>query len=50
MIDSIDTERSHPNQTFRASLDQPIVMDNQTIIPRRSDVFVKVIEVQSAES
>ena len=48
MIDSIDTERSHPNQTFRASLDKPIVMDNQTIIPRRSDVFVKVIEVQSA--
>jgi hypothetical protein len=48
MIDSIDTQRSHTNETFRASLDRPIVVDNETIIPKRSDVFVKVIEVQSA--
>jgi hypothetical protein len=47
-IDSIDSENSHPNQTFRATLDKPIVVDNQTVIPRRSDVFLKVIEVQSA--
>ena len=48
MIDTIDTEKSHPDETFRASLDQPIVVDNQTIVPRRSDVFVKVVEVQTA--
>ena len=48
MIDSIDTEQAHPNETFRASLDKPIVVDGQTIIPPRSDVFVKVVEVQSA--
>ena len=48
MIDSIDTEKSHPNETFHASLDKPIVVDGQTIIPGRSDVFVKVVEVQSA--
>jgi len=48
MIDSIDTEQAHPNETFRASLDKPIVVDGQTIIPARSDVFVKVVEVQSA--
>ena len=47
-IDAIDTESSHPNQTFRASLDKDIVADNQTVFPRRSDVFLKVIEVQSA--
>src|SRR5438093_2395150 len=48
MIDSIDTEQAHPNETFRASLDKPIVVDGKTIIPPRSDVFVKVVEVQSA--
>src|SRR5213594_2476604 len=48
MIDSIDTEQAHPNETFRASLDKPIVVDGQTIIPARSDVFVKVVEAQSA--
>lgn len=47
-IDAMDTETSHPNQTFRASLDKAITVDNQTVIPRRSDVFLKVTEVQSA--
>jgi hypothetical protein len=48
MIDNIDSERSHPNETFRASLDKPIVVNNQTVIPGRSDVYVKLVEVQSA--
>ena len=48
MIDSIATDRAHENETFRASLDKDIVVDGKTIIPRRSDVFVKVVEVQQA--
>jgi hypothetical protein len=48
MIDSIDTDRAHENETFRASLDKDVVVDGKTIIPRRSDVYVKVIEVQQA--
>lgn len=48
MIDSIATDRAHENETFRASLDKDIVADGKTIIPRRSDVFVKVVEVQQA--
>src|SRR5436190_4496630 len=48
MIDSINAERSHQNETFRASLDKDIVVDGKTIIPRRSDVFVKVVEVETA--
>jgi hypothetical protein len=47
-IDSIDSETSHPNQNFKASLDKPIVVDNQTVIPRRSDVLLKVTEVEQA--
>jgi hypothetical protein len=48
MIDSIDSETSHPNQNFKASLDKPIVVDNQTVIPRRSDVLLKITEVEQA--
>src|SRR5262249_31312580 len=48
MIDSINTDQAHANETFRASLDKDITVDGKTIIPRRSDVFVKVIEVQQA--
>jgi hypothetical protein len=48
MIDTIATDRAHENETFRASLDKDIVVDGKTIIPRRSDVFVKVIEVEQA--
>jgi hypothetical protein len=48
MIDSINAERSHQNETFRASLDKDIVVDGKTIIPGRSDVFVKVVEVETA--
>ena len=47
-IDSIDSETSHPNQNFKASLDKPVVVDNQTVIPRRSDVLLKVTEVEQA--
>lgn len=47
-IDSIDSETSHPNQNFKASLDKPILVDNQTVIPRRSDVLLKVTEVEQA--
>jgi outer membrane lipoprotein SlyB len=47
-IDSMDSQTSHANQTFRASLDKDVIVDNQTVIPRRSDVSLKVTEVQSA--
>lgn len=47
-IDSIDSETSHPNQNFKGSLDKPIIIDNQTVIPRRADVLLKVTEVQQA--
>jgi len=47
-IDPISSDGSHEGETFRASLDQPITVDNQTIVPRRSDVELKVVEVESA--
>jgi hypothetical protein len=48
MIDSISSDESHEGETFRAELDKPILVDNQTIIPRRADVFLKLVGLQSA--
>ena len=44
MIDGIDSERDQVGQTFRASLDQPVVIRGDTVIPRGADVVVKLVE------
>lgn len=44
MIDSIDSQRDQVGQTFRASLDQPVVIRGETVIPRGADVVVKLVE------
>jgi len=48
MIDSVDSESAHAGETFKASLDAPIVVDNQTVFPKGSEVYVKVLKVESA--
>jgi hypothetical protein len=44
MIDPVDSETSQLGQTFQASLDDPISMDGQTVVPRGADIVVKLIE------
>jgi len=44
MIDSVDSERNSVGQTFAASLDEPVMIDGQTIIPRGADVVVKLVD------
>jgi hypothetical protein len=48
MIDSVSSETSHEGETFKASLDAPIIVDNETVFPKGSDVYVKLSKVQSA--
>jgi hypothetical protein len=48
MIDSIESDRAHAGDSFRASLDRPIVVDNLTVAPKNVDVSVKLVDVQSA--
>jgi hypothetical protein len=48
MIDSIDSGTGHAGETFHASMAQPIVLDNETIVPMNADVFVKLVNVESA--
>ncbi len=44
MIDSIDSERDKVGMTFRANLDQPVIIRGDTVIPRGADVVVKLVE------
>jgi hypothetical protein len=44
MIDSVDSERDRMGQSFRASLDQPVMIDGNQVIPRGADVMVKLVD------
>jgi len=48
MIDAVDSSTAHAAETFKASLDQPIAVDNETVFPRGSEVYVKLARVESA--
>jgi len=44
MIDGMDSELNSVGQTFAASLDEPVVINGETVIPRGADVVVKLVD------
>lgn len=48
MIDGVDSTRDRVGQTFRASLDEPVIVDGQTILDRNVDAVVKLVEDKQA--
>ncbi|HTS47722.1 MAG TPA: hypothetical protein VMH05_07250 [Bryobacteraceae bacterium] len=44
MIDSVNSEQTRLGQTFRASVDEPVIVNEQTVVPRGADAFVKLVE------
>jgi hypothetical protein len=48
MIDGVDSSVNHTGETFHASLDQPIVIDNEVIVPKGADVWVRLVQASSA--
>ena len=48
MIDPVDSAANRIGETFRASLDEPIVVDGRPIVPRGGDVTAKLTEVEQA--
>lgn len=48
MIDAVDSEHNSIGQTFAASLDQPVMIDGQTVIPRGADAMVKLVDDQQS--
>ena len=47
-IDSVDSNASRPGQSFRASLDAPIVVGDTVVIPRGLNVNLKIVDASSA--
>lgn len=48
MIDSVDSARNHPGEVFAASVENPVVVGDRVVIPRGSDVQVRLVEARSA--
>ncbi|HYP13690.1 MAG TPA: hypothetical protein VEQ63_07190 [Bryobacteraceae bacterium] len=48
MIDDVDSERDQIGQTFRASIDEPVVVGERTVIPRGADVLAKLVSDREA--
>lgn len=44
MIDDVDSERDTVGQTFRASVDEPLIINNETVVPRGADVVAKLVD------
>jgi hypothetical protein len=48
MIDSVNSETSRLGETFRASVDEPVFVNGQEVIPRGADVLTKLVEDQKS--
>jgi hypothetical protein len=48
MIDTVDSEKARLGETFRASLDEPIVVGGREVIPRGADVLTKLVTDQKS--
>jgi hypothetical protein len=44
MIDKVDSNVARLGQTFRASVDEPVLGNGQTVIPRGADALAKLVE------
>jgi hypothetical protein len=44
MVDAVNSETDRPGYTFRASVDEPLVIKGQTVCPKDADVIVKLVE------
>jgi hypothetical protein len=48
LVDSIDSEKAQPGQSFRATLDSPLSSEGDVVLPAGYDVHGHVVDVKSA--
>ena len=48
MVDAVNSETSRLGQTFMASLDEPIVVNGTTLLPRGADITTKLVDDRQA--
>lgn len=44
MIDAVDSQKAQLGDQFRASIEDPVIINGQTVIPRGADVTVRLVE------
>jgi hypothetical protein len=48
MIDGVDAKQARVGQTFRASVDDPVLLGEREVIPKGADAVTKLVELQEA--
>lgn len=48
MIDGVDSQVNRAGEIFHASLDAPLMMDDQVVVPKGADVYVRLSAASSA--
>ena len=48
LIDPVNSERDNLGQTYRASIDQPVIVNGQTVIPRGADAVATLIDAKQS--
>jgi hypothetical protein len=48
LIDGVDSETASPGQTFSASLDEPVLIGGDTVIPRGADATLKLVDAKES--
>jgi hypothetical protein len=48
MIDGVDSSVNQPGEIFHASLDAPLVVGNEVVAPRGTDVYVRLVSASQA--
>jgi hypothetical protein len=48
LVDSIDSEKAQPGQSFRATLDSPLSSEGDVVLPAGYDVHGHIVDVKSA--
>lgn len=48
MIDAVDSDHNQPGDTFRATLDSPITLDDKVVVPQGADIQGRVAELKSS--
>jgi len=48
MIDGVDSEVAQMGQSFQGSLDEPVMVAGEAVIPRGSDVTLKLVDAKES--
>jgi hypothetical protein len=48
MIDGVDSSVNNSGEIFHASLESPLVVDNEVVVPRGADIYVRLVSASSA--